>query len=357
MTLYKDEHADLELIRGRRVAVIGYGNQGRAHALNLRDSGVVPVIGLRAGLSANAAAADGFEVLPIAEAAASANVVVMLLPDEAQPAVYTNEIAPHLDRTVALGFAHGFCVRFGLVVPPEENDVFLVSPMGPGTHLRGTYEAGRGIPCVVATHPDGMRRSLALALSYAKAIGCTRAGAVLATFEQETDCDLFGEQAILVGGLISLVRTGYDTLVENGYPPELAWAECFYQVRLLADLLHDMGPSGMLDHVSDTAAYGGLTRGPEIFGHGAKMAMQGILADISHGRFAKEWMREAQRGGKRLADLRNAAYSHPIEQTVAIMARALAPAGPPPDPGMEGEAPAEPDDVGEEGTPPESAPR
>jgi ketol-acid reductoisomerase len=353
MTLYKDEHADLNMIRGRRVAIIGYGNQGRAQALNLRDSGVVPVVGSRSGLSANRARDEGFEVRPIADAAADANVVMLLLPDEAQPQVYADEIAPHLDATVALGFAHGFAVRFGLIRPPSENDVFLVAPMGPGPHLRGTYESGRGIPCVVAVHQDASGGALGLALSYARALGCTRAGAFGATFEQETDCDLFGEQAVLVGGLITLVRVGYDTLVENGYPPELAWSECFYQVRLLADLLHDRGPSGMLDMVSDTAAYGGLTRGPQVFGHGAKMAMQAILADIAHGRFAKEWMREAETGSKRLQELRNAAYSHPIEQTIAIMARALAastvdgeaPAEPPGPSAenVEGEAPAEPD--------------
>jgi len=313
-TLYYEEQADRALIRSRKVAVLGYGSQGHAHALNLHDSGVDVRVGLREGSASRAKAeAAGLRVLSIGDACAEADLVMILLPDTEQGAIYDAEIAPHLSPGDALFFAHGFNIRFGLVAPPEGVDVAMVAPKGPGHLVRRTYTEGGGVPSLIAVSNDASGKAMALALSYADALGATRAGVLETTFEEETETDLFGEQVVLCGGLASLVTAGYETLVEAGYQPESAYFECLHELKLIVDLMYEQGISGMRFSVSDTAEYGDLTRGPRIIDEHVREEMRRILGEIRDGTFAREWVAENRAGRSRFDRLRAAGKEHPIE--------------------------------------------
>jgi ketol-acid reductoisomerase len=324
-TLYYEKDADQQLIRGRKVAVIGYGSQGHAHALNLRDSGIDVRVALREGSSSKLKAeAAGLRVLSVADAAAEADLLMILLPDTEQAAVYQAEIAPHLQPGDALFFAHGFNIRFGLIDAPEGVDVAMVAPKGPGHLVRRTYEEGGGVPSLIAVARDESGKAMALALSYADAIGATRAGVLETTFEEETETDLFGEQVVLCGGVSALVMAGFDTLVEAGYQPESAYFECLHELKLIVDLMYEQGIAGMRFSVSDTAEYGDLTRGPRIIDQHVRDEMRKILGEIQDGTFAKEWVEENRTGRKRFTELREAGREHPIEKVGAEL-RAMMP--------------------------------
>jgi ketol-acid reductoisomerase len=321
-TVYYEKDADPGLVAGRKVAVMGYGSQGHAHALNLRDSGVDVRVGLREGSSSRAKAeAAGLRVLPIDKAAAE---VMMLLPDTEQAAVYDSAIAPNLSQGDALFFAHGFNIRFGLITPPPGVDVGMVAPKGPGHLLRRTYTEGGGTPALIAVAQDSSGKTRDLALSYAHGIGATRAGVLETTFEEETETDLFGEQVVLCGGLTSLVQAGFETLVEAGYQPESAYFECLHEVKLIVDLMYEHGISGMRYSISDTAEYGDLTRGPRIVDDRVRQEMRRILEEIRSGRFAEEWVAENRAGRPRFNELREAGRRHPIEKVGAEL-RAMMP--------------------------------
>jgi ketol-acid reductoisomerase len=312
--VYYEKDADRSLILGRKVAIIGYGSQGHAHALNLKESGVDVRVGLREGSSSKAKAeAAGLRVLPVDQAAAEAVVVMILLPDTEQKRVYEAEIQQHMTPGKGLAFAHGFNVRFGRIAPPEGVDVFMVAPKGPGHLVRRQYEEGRGVPCIVAVEQDPSGNGLALALSYAKGIGGTRAGVIETTFAEETETDLFGEQVVLCGGLTSLVQAGFETLVNAGYQPEMAYFECLHEVKLIVDLMYEEGIAGMRYSISDTAEYGDLTRGPRIINDAVKAEMKKILGEIQSGKFAEEWIAESRGGRKHFNELREAGKKHPIE--------------------------------------------
>jgi ketol-acid reductoisomerase len=314
-TVLYESDADPALIRGRKVAVIGYGSQGHAHALNLRDSGVDVRVGLREGSSSAAkAAAEGLRVLSVPEAAAEADVLMLLLPDTEQKRVYDADVAPHLHPGDAIAFAHGFNIRFGRITPPEGVDVFMAAPKGPGHLVRRTYVEGGGVPCLIAVAQDATGKARDLALSYAGAIGGTRAGVIETTFAEETETDLFGEQVVLCGGLTSLIQAGYETLVDAGYQPEMAYFECLHEVKLIVDLIYEEGISGMRYSVSDTAEYGDVTRGPRIITDATRAEMRTILDDIVSGRFAQEWVAESESGRARFNALREEGRRHPIEQ-------------------------------------------
>jgi ketol-acid reductoisomerase len=324
-TVYYEKDADPGLVAGRKVAVMGYGSQGHAHALNLRDSGVDVRVGLREGSSSRAKAeAAGLRVLPIDKAAAEADLVMMLLPDTEQAAVYDSAIAPNLSQGDALFFAHGFNIRFGLITPPPGVDVGMVAPKGPGHLLRRTYTEGGGTPALIAVAQDSSGKTRDLALSYAHGIGATRAGVLETTFEEETETDLFGEQVVLCGGLTSLVQAGFETLVEAGYQPESAYFECLHEVKLIVDLMYEHGISGMRYSISDTAEYGDLTRGPRIVDDRVRQEMRRILEEIRSGRFAEEWVAENRAGRPRFNKLREAGRRHPIEKVGAEL-RAMMP--------------------------------
>jgi ketol-acid reductoisomerase len=323
--LYYAADADEGLIRSRKVAVVGYGSQGHAHALNLRDSGVDVRVGLREGSSSKAKAeAAGLRVVPVAEAASEADLVMVLLPDTEQKAVYEAEIAEHLADGDALFFAHGFNIRFGLVSPPPGVDVAMVAPKGPGHLVRRTFEEGAGVPSLIAVERDASGKAMQLALSYADAIGATRAGVLETTFEEETETDLFGEQVVLCGGVSALVMAGFETLVEAGYQPESAYFECLHELKLIVDLMYEQGISGMRFSVSDTAEYGDMTRGPRIIDDHVRVEMRRILEEIRDGRFAAEWVAENESGRHRFDALRAAGKSHPIEE-VGTRLRAMMP--------------------------------
>jgi ketol-acid reductoisomerase len=323
--LYYEADADKALIRSRKVAIIGYGSQGHAHAQNLRDSGVDVRVGLREGSSSRAKAeAAGLQVLSIADAVEEADLVMVLVSDTEQTEVYENEIAPRLKDGDALFFAHGFNIRFGLISPPDGVDVGMVAPKGPGHLVRRTYEAGGGVPSLIAVSRDASGKAMELALSYADALGATRAGVLETTFEEETETDLFGEQVVLCGGVSALVMAGFDTLVEAGYQPESAYFECLHELKLIVDLMYEQGISGMRFSVSDTAEYGDLTRGPRIIDDGVRAEMRRILEEIRDGSFAKEWVDENRAGRPRFNELRAAGREHPIEQVGAEL-RAMMP--------------------------------
>jgi ketol-acid reductoisomerase len=295
--MYYDADADLDLLSGKTVAVIGYGSQGHAHALNLRDSGVSVVVGLRPGSSSTEAVREeGIEVLTPAAAAARGDMVMILAPDERQGRLFAEEIAPGLGEGDALLFAHGFSIHFGQVVPPPGVDVMMVAPKGPGHLVRRTYAEGAGTPGLLAVQQDASGQAKGLALAYAKGIGCTRAGVIETTFAEETETDLFGEQVVLCGGLTELVRAAFDTLVEAGYNPDLAYFECLHELKLIVDLMYEKGISGMRYSISNTAEYGDLTRGRRIITDETRAEMKRILAEIQTGRFAKEWLEENQVG-------------------------------------------------------------
>ena len=311
-TIHREGNVDL--ITGK-VAVIGYGSQGHAHALNLRDSGVEVEVGLREGSSSRSAAEDaGLGVGTIAEAVRGAQVVSMLLPDQVQPQVYEQDVAPNLAPGAALLFAHGFNVHFGRVQPPAEHDVIMVAPKGPGHIVRRLFEEGFGTPAVVAVAQDASGGALDLALAYGAAIGAARAGMIETTFGEETETDLFGEQAVLCGGVTELIRAGFETLVEAGYQPEVAYYECLHELKLIVDLIWEGGLSGMRYSVSDTAEYGDLTRGPRVIDEHVRGRMRELLADIQSGAFAQEWIAEMDSGEPRLAELREQAAGLQLEQ-------------------------------------------
>ncbi|MGH9244814.1 MAG: ketol-acid reductoisomerase [Acidimicrobiales bacterium] len=323
--IYYENDADPALVAGRRVAVIGYGSQGHGHALNLKDSGIDVRVGLREGSTSVAKAEEaGLRVLTIPEAAAEADLVMMLVPDTEQRDVYEQFVGPHLESGDALFFAHGFNIRFGQIAPAGGIDVAMVAPKGPGHLLRRTYVEGTGVPCLVAVEQDATGKARDLALSYANAIGGTRAGVLETTFAEETETDLFGEQVVLCGGLTALVQAGFETLVEAGYQPESAYFECLHELKLIIDLMYEQGISGMRYSISDTAEYGDLTRGPVLVNDAVKSEMRRILADIRSGAFAEEWIAESRRGRPRFRELREAGRNHPIEQVGAEL-RAMMP--------------------------------
>src|SRR5580692_5850141 len=296
-TLYYESDADPGLIQGRKVAILGYGSQGHAHALNLSESGVDVRVGLRDGSSSKAKAeAAGLRVLSVADAAAEADLVMILLPDTEQASVYDAEIAPNLVDGDAVFFAHGFNIRFATISPAPGLDVAMVAPKGPGHLVRRTYTEGGGVPCLIAVDQDASGHAMELALAYADAIGATRAGVLETTFTEETETDLFGEQVVLCGGLTALVTAGFETLVDAGYEPESAYFECLHEVKLIVDLMYEQGISGMRFSISDTAEYGDVTRGPRVISDAVRAEMRAILDEIQDGSFAKEWVAENANG-------------------------------------------------------------
>jgi ketol-acid reductoisomerase len=319
-TIHREGNLDL---LGGKVAVIGYGSQGHAHALNLHDSGVEVEVGLRSGSPSRAAAQEaGLAVATPAEAVRGAQVVSLLLPDQVQPKVYAEDIAPNLVPDAALLFAHGFNVHYGRIAPPEGHDVIMVAPKGPGHIVRRLFEEGFGTPAVVAVAQDASGSAFELSLAYGAAIGAARAGMIETTFAEETETDLFGEQAVLCGGVTELIRAGFETLVEAGYQPEVAYYECLHELKLIVDLIHEGGLAGMRYSVSDTAEFGDLTRGPKVVDEHVRENMRALLADVRSGAFAKEWIAEMDAGEPRLADLREQAAGLQIEAVGAEL-RAL----------------------------------
>jgi ketol-acid reductoisomerase len=311
--MYYNGDANPAYLQGKTVAVIGYGSQGHAHAQNMRDSGVNVIIGLRKGNSWNKAVEDGFEVYSVGEATAKADVVMILLPDELQPKVYNEEIKPNLTKQ-ALMFAHGFNIHFNQIVPPKECDVLLVAPKGPGHLVRRTYTEGAGVPALFAIYQDVSGEAKELALAYAHAIGALRAGALETTFKEETETDLFGEQAVLCGGLSALVKAGFETLTEAGYQPELAYFECLHELKLIVDLMYEGGLAGMRYSISDTAQWGDFVTGPRIITPSVKEEMKAVLKDIQEGRFAKGWILENQAGRPEFNAINRRENEHLIEK-------------------------------------------
>lgn len=316
--IFYDDQADLSIIQGRHVAVLGYGSQGHAHALSLRDSGVDVRVGLPEGSkSREKAEADGLRVLTPSEAVEEADLTMILAPDHIQRHLYADHVAPNLVEGDALFFGHGLNIRYGLIEAPEGVDVAMVAPKGPGHLVRRQYTAGRGVPCLVAVEKDASGNALDLALSYAKGIGGTRAGALKTTFKEETETDLFGEQAVLCGGVSELIKAGFETLIEAGYQPEVAYFECLHEMKLIVDLMYEGGIHKMYWSVSDTAEYGGYSRGPRIVTPETKKEMQRILAEIQSGEFAKELVDEFDGGQKKFTAYRDELAEHPIEKTGA----------------------------------------
>lgn len=315
INVYYDKDADLSLIRGKRVAIIGYGSQGHAHANNLKDSGVSVVVGLRPG-SASAAKAThaGLEVQDIANAVAAADLVMILAPDEHQAALYREQIAPNLKSGAALAFAHGFNIHFGQIEPAADLDVIMIAPKGPGHLVRSTYTQGGGVPSLIAIHQDATGQAREIALAYAAANGGGRAGIIETSFREECETDLFGEQVVLCGGLTSLIQMGFETLVEAGYAPEMAYFECLHEVKLIVDLIYEGGIANMRYSISNTAEYGDLTRGPRIINEQTRAEMRRILHEIQTGEFAREFITENQAGAPRLKAMRRLGQAHPIEQ-------------------------------------------
>jgi ketol-acid reductoisomerase len=325
MIVYGDGDADLRHLRGKSIAIIGYGSQGHAHANNLRDSGMDVVVGLRRDSpSWGKAVAAGLTVLDSADAAAAAQVIMVLVPDELGRNLYERDIAPGLRDGTYLAFAHGFNIHFRRIVPPPSVNVFMVAPKGPGHQVRSEFQKGRGVPCLLAVHQDPSGDTKPVALAYAKGIGGTRAAVLETTFKEETETDLFGEQAVLCGGLTELIRAGYETLVDAGYAPEMAYFECLHEVKLIADLIYEGGIAKMRASISNTAEYGDLTRGKRVIGAETRKAMQGLLSDIQSGKFAEEWITEHCCGLPHFRELRTAAARHPIEE-VGARIRALIP--------------------------------
>ena len=313
--IFYENDTEPSLIGNRRVAVIGFGSQGHAHALNLFDSGVPVTVGLREGSSSRQRAEEaGLTVTTPAEAAAGADVIMMLLPDQHMGAVYHAEIAPHLEEGDALFFAHGFNVHFGVIDPPEGVDVVMVAPKGPGHLVRRTYTEGSGVPCLLAVHRDASGSARDLGLSYAWGIGGARAGVLATTFQEETETDLFGEQVILCGGVAELIKSAFGVMVDAGYQPESAYFETLHELKLIVDLLYEGGLSWMRYSVSDTAEYGDYTRGPRIVTDETRAAMRDVLAEIQSGEFAREWLAESDAGADNLLSTRAAEQSQPIEE-------------------------------------------
>jgi ketol-acid reductoisomerase len=315
VTVYYAEDADPSIIRGKKVAVIGYGSQGHAHALNLKESGVDVVVGLRPESSSVAKAeAAGLTVMTIDEAAEWADVIMLLAPDTEQKAIYDAHIASHMTDGKALAFAHGFNIRFDRIHPPTGCDVIMIAPKGPGHLVRRTYTEGGGVPALIAVAQDATGQARDIAMSYADAIGGTRAGVIETTFAEETETDLFGEQAVLCGGLTALVRAGFETLTEAGYAPEMAYFECLHEVKLIVDLMYEEGIAGMRYSISDTAEYGDLTRGSRVVNADTKAEMKKILEEIQSGQFAAEWIAESEAGRPNYKRMQEEGKAHAIEE-------------------------------------------
>ena len=315
VNIYYDDDADLSIIQGRKVAVIGYGSQGHAHSLSLRDSGVEVRIGLQEGSKSRAKAADeGLTVGTPAEVSAWADVIMILAPDTKQRFIYADDIAPNLKPGDAIFFGHGFNIRYGLITPPSDVDVAMVAPKGPGHLVRRQFVDGKGVPCLIAVEQDASGGAKALALSYAAAIGGARAGVIETTFTEETETDLFGEQAVLCGGAAALVQTGFEVLTEAGYAPEIAYFECLHELKLIVDLMYEGGIANERFSISDTAEYGDLTRGPRVITPGTKDEMRKILGEIQDGSFAREWVAEDDAGRPNFSRLQKEGQEHPIEE-------------------------------------------
>jgi ketol-acid reductoisomerase len=312
--IFYDADANLDALRGRTIAILGYGSQGHAHALNLKESGLDVVVGLRPDSSSRAAAeAAGLEVADVADAASRGDVVMVLLPDERQGELWSAEIADGIAEGNLLMFGHGFAIHFGEIEPPPGVDVGMVAPKGPGHLVRRQYEEGKGVPCLMAVHQDATGNARELVLAYASGIGGGRAGVIETTFKDECETDLFGEQAVLCGGASQLVQAGFDTLVEAGYDPRLAYFECLHELKLIVDLMYEKGLQGMRFSISNTAEYGDMTRGPRVISEPTREAMRQILADIQSGDFAREWIAENRAGGENFNRLREEAAGAPIE--------------------------------------------
>ena len=313
-TMLYDKDADIGLIRGKKVAVIGYGSQGHAHALNLKDSGVNVSVGLpSASKSVEKARRAGLDVMSVADAAKWADVIMVLVPDQHQAKLYESDIKPHMTAGKMLMFAHGFAIRFNWIVPPKDIDVTMIAPKGPGHRVREVFVEGGGIPGLLAVHQDATGNARSLALSYGRAIGCTRAGVIETTFAEETETDLFGEQAVLCGGTAALVKAGFETLVEAGYQPEVAYFECLHELKLIVDLMYRGGLNYMRYSISDTAEYGDYVSGARIVTDQTKQTMRQILKDIQQGDFAKKWIAENEAGCPNFRALRERDRNHPVE--------------------------------------------
>jgi ketol-acid reductoisomerase len=322
---FYDADTDPRRLDGHVIAIIGYGSQGHAHALNLRDSGAKVVVGLRPnGASWKRAVAEGLDVRAVADAASAADVIMMLVPDQEARAVYESGVAPALRPGKTLMFAHGFNIHFKEIVPPAGVDVSMIAPKSPGHLVRSEFQEGRGVPALVAVHQDASGHALANALAYAAGIGCTRAGVLQTTFREETETDLFGEQTVLCGGVTALIKAGFETLVDAGYSPELAYFECMHELKLIVDLMYRGGMKFMRYSISDTAEYGDYTRGPRIITDAVRQEMVRILSEIQNGSFAGEWIQETRSGGERFKALRKSENDHPIERVGAKL-RAMMP--------------------------------
>ncbi|WP_258359048.1 ketol-acid reductoisomerase [Moorella sulfitireducens (nom. illeg.)] len=313
--VYYEQDADLGVLKGKKIAVMGYGSQGHAQAQNLKDSGLDVIVGLRPGSKSWAAAETaGLKVTTVADAAAAADIIQILLPDETQARVYREEIAPHLTAGKVLMFSHGFNIHFNQIVPPADVDVIMVAPKGPGHLVRRMYVEGQGVPALLAVYQDASGRAKEIGLAYAKGIGAARAGVIETTFKEETETDLFGEQAVLCGGATALVKTGFEILVEAGYQPEIAYFECLNELKLIVDLMYEGGIKYMRYSISDTAEYGDVTRGPRIIDDHVRSTMKAILKEIQDGVFAREWIQENQAGRPSFNALRKKEREHLIEQ-------------------------------------------
>ncbi len=312
--MFYDDDADIHKLDGKTVAIIGYGSQGHAHALNLKDSGVAVVVGLRpASASVEKARSHGLEVLEPADAASRGDIVMMLVPDELHKQVWDDGVADEIAPGNLLLFGHGFSIHYGQIVPPPEVDVALVAPKGPGHLVRRQFLEGSGVPGLIAVHQDATGHALELTLAYAKGIGCTRGGVIETTFKDETETDLFGEQAVLCGGVTELVRAGYETLVDAGYDPRLAYFECLHELKLIVDLIYEKGIAGMRYSISNTAEYGDMTRGQRVIGEPTRAAMKQLLSDIQSGDFAREWIAENRAGQENFRRMREEQGSHQVE--------------------------------------------
>jgi ketol-acid reductoisomerase len=318
MNIYYDKDSDPAQLRDKQIAIIGYGSQGFAQANNLKDSGCNVTVGLRAeSVSWAKAEAAGLKVLPVAQAAAEADIVMMLVPDELAPDIYAREVAESITPGKYLAFSHGFSIHYRFIEPPADANVFMVAPKGPGHLVRHEYKRGAGVPCLLAVNQDPTGDTKAIGLAYASAIGGGRAGIIETTFREETETDLFGEQAVLCGGLTSLIKAGFETLTEAGYSAEMAYFECLHEMKLIVDLVYEGGISEMRYSISNTAQYGDMTRGPVVVNDETKQRMQSLLTDIQSGAFARDWMKEARNGRQRFQQLDEEAREHPIERVGA----------------------------------------
>lgn len=318
MKVYYEQDANLEVLKGKTVAIIGYGSQGHAHAQNLRDSGVNVIVGQRAGgPNYELAKEHGFQPLSAAEAAAQADLFMILLPDQYQASVYENDIKPHLSAGKSLVFAHGFNIHFNQIVPPKDVDVFMIAPKGPGHLVRRTYTEGGGVPCLVAIHQDATGKAMETALAYAMGVGGTRSGVIETNFREETETDLFGEQAVLCGGISALIQAGFETLVEAGYQPEIAYFECLHETKLIVDLIYEGGLAKMRHSISDTAEYGDYVTGRRVVTEETKKEMKAVLKDIQEGRFARDFILECKANYPTFTARRRIEAEHPIEEVGA----------------------------------------